>query len=92
MLRAGPILPCLLLLSACTSGQPSMVVQTIAIGCPRVIACQLPASKLLNNQDLSAEISALELAWHECAAQIDMIIDCQQKQAGDELISGLVYE
>jgi len=33
---------------------------------------------------LNVALEAAEAAWAECAAQIDMIIDCQQKQNRDD--------
>jgi len=34
---------------------------------------------------MSSEIDTCETAWHDCAAQIDMIIECQTKQQAKAL-------
>ncbi|WP_404395242.1 Rz1-like lysis system protein LysC [Pseudoalteromonas phenolica] len=79
MLKHGLILCCLILLAACTSGQKLQAVNNSVNGCPIVIPCRLPASKPITNESLSSEISIIEQAWHDCAAQVDMIIECQQR-------------
>ena len=81
MLKHGLILCCLTLFAGCTSATPLVAVQSTVIGCPLVIPCQLPASNPISNQGISSELDTCEAAWHECAAQIDMIIECQTKQA-----------
>lgn len=35
------------------------------------------------NEDLNADIEQLENAWHACAAQVDMIIECQQGKGSE---------
>ncbi|WP_373280522.1 Rz1-like lysis system protein LysC [Iodobacter ciconiae] len=74
----GLILACLLMLSACASAPISPVPQLIGIGCPSVTACRLPASQAQTNGELNQAIDDLEAAWHSCAAQIDMVLQCQQ--------------
>ncbi|MDP8823453.1 Rz1-like lysis system protein LysC [Serratia marcescens] len=76
---------CLLMLCACTPARQSPEVRLIEPGCPRLIACQLPASNPLTNGDLEREKSRVEAAWAMCADQVDAIIQCQDKndeQAG----------
>jgi len=34
---------------------------------------------------MSSELDTCETAWHDCAAQIDMIIDCQNKHKAKDL-------
>jgi hypothetical protein len=43
-----------------------------------VTPCQLPPSAPSSNGDLLADIEALETAWAECAAQVDMLHRHQQ--------------
>lgn len=74
----GLMLACLLMLSACASAQKSPAVQLIEIGCPAVIACRLPAIQAQTNGELNQAIDDLEAAWHSCAAQVDMVLKCQQ--------------
>ena len=80
MLKPGLILCCLTLFAGCTSAPPLVAVQSTVVGCPLVIPCQLPASNPISNQGISSELDSCETAWHDCAAQIDMIIECQNKQ------------
>ena len=80
MLKRGLMLSCLMLFAGCTSAPPLVAVQSTVVGCPLVIPCRLPASNPISNQGISSELDTCEAAWHECAAQIDMIIDCQHKQ------------
>jgi hypothetical protein len=41
----------------------------------------LPATAPSNNGELLQDPDTLEAAWAECAAQVDMVHDHQQKQA-----------
>lgn len=75
----GLILPCLLMLSACASAPNSPVPPPTVNGCPRVTVCRLPASQPTQNGQLLNDTDRLERAWHDCAAQVDMILACQQK-------------
>ncbi|WP_230472579.1 Rz1-like lysis system protein LysC [Gibbsiella quercinecans] len=69
-----------MMLSACTSAPQSPEVQLIAPGCPKLNACQLPASNPLTNGDLAQEKNRIEAAWATCADQVDAIIQCQENQ------------
>jgi hypothetical protein len=89
-LKCGLILACLILLSACASAPPLPEVQLIKIGCPRVTQCQLPASNPQNNGDLRRDVEAAESAWHDCAAQVDMVFECQQDSMGETTSTGSV--
>ena len=42
--------------------------------------CTLPPNELSNNQSLLDENTILKKAWAFCAGQVDMIIECQEKQ------------
>ena len=72
----------LMLLAGCASAPLSPEPLLIATGCPAVVPCTLSATKpdkngaLLNDQDLT------ESDWAQCAAQVDMIYQHQQAQAG----------
>lgn len=43
-----------------------------------VTRCQLPSTDPRSNGDLLADNEALEAAWADCAAQVDMVYDAQQ--------------
>ncbi|MGR3754419.1 Rz1-like lysis system protein LysC [Edwardsiella anguillarum] len=66
------------MLSACTSTPPLPAVRLTA-ACPRLFPCQLPALAPQTNEELSRTLLETENAWHQCAAQVDMIIDCQER-------------
>ncbi|MDA5521475.1 Rz1-like lysis system protein LysC [Yersinia kristensenii] len=74
----GLILPCLMILSGCADAPPSLGPQITVNGCPKVTACLFPATSPLTNGDLSDDIDQLEAALHACAAQVDMVLACQQ--------------
>ena len=76
----GLMLPCLLLLSACGSAPNYVAPPPIVLGCPAVTACTLPPSQPQTNGQQQSEIDVTETAWHACAAQVDMILACQEKQ------------
>ncbi|MFP2768327.1 Rz1-like lysis system protein LysC [Oceanisphaera sp. KMM 10153] len=78
-LKPGLTLLCLSLLAGCTGGPPLPVPPVITLGCNRVTACSLPPSNPQSNEDLLKDIRAIELAWANCAAQVDMIIQCQEQ-------------
>lgn len=48
--------------------------------CPKLGKCTLPANELSDNQSLLDENTILRKAWAFCADQVDMIIECQEKQ------------
>lgn len=50
-------------------------------GCPAVVPCVLPASSPSTNGQLLTEAERAELAWAECAAQVDMLHATQQPRA-----------
>ncbi|WP_313314664.1 Rz1-like lysis system protein LysC [Stutzerimonas nitrititolerans] len=76
----GLISLCLLLLAGCASAPQSAEPLIISIGCPAVTPCQLPLAAPSSNGDLLTDAEALETAWAECAAQVDMIRAHQQAQ------------
>ena len=80
----GPLLLSLLLLSACATTPPSPAPRLIEKRAPAVTRCALPAVAVRNNGDLNTALDRAEAAWAECAAQVDMIVDRQQKAARDE--------
>lgn len=51
----------------------------MVVGCPAVVPCSLQATAPGNNGELLTDQDATEAAWAECAAQVDMIYQCQQK-------------
>ena len=74
----GLILLCPLILSACTSTPPLPAVRHRPIA-RNWEACQLPALQPQSNEDLSRALLDTENAWHQCAAQVDMTISCQER-------------
>ncbi|MCU8087695.1 Rz1-like lysis system protein LysC [Shewanella sp. SM21] len=75
-----------MIFAGCTSAPTLVAVQSTVVGCPLVIPCQLPASNPISNQGISSELDSCETAWHDCAAQIDMIIECQTKQEAKQKV------
>jgi hypothetical protein len=45
--------------------------------CPRVQRCSLPAVSAASNSDLLGAVDRAEAAWAQCAAVVDVIVDCQ---------------
>nr|WP_222425361.1 Rz1-like lysis system protein LysC [Yersinia rohdei] len=74
----GLILPCLMILSGCANGPPSLGPQITVNGCPKVTPCRFPAANPHTNGDLNDDIDQLEAALHACAAQVDTVLTCQQ--------------
>ena len=72
---------CLLLLAGCVSAPPSPEPLVIETGCPAVVPCVLPATSPSNNGELLTDTERAELAWAECAAQVDMVYNHQQPRA-----------
>ncbi|WP_392567066.1 Rz1-like lysis system protein LysC [Utexia brackfieldae] len=69
------------MLSACTVDQvPLTTAEIINDSCPLVSRCTIPGNNLTNNQSLLNDYNALKKAWLFCAAQVDMIADCQDNQ------------
>ncbi|MBU3823460.1 MAG: Rz1-like lysis system protein LysC [Candidatus Oceanisphaera merdipullorum] len=79
-LKRGLIALCLLMLSACAAAPPSQVPPVINLGCNKVTACTLPANQLKTNEDQDRDNTNMLAAWASCAAQIDMIIKCQERE------------
>ncbi|ERI52119.1 hypothetical protein N878_01200 [Pseudomonas sp. EGD-AK9] len=71
---------CLMLLAGCASAPPSPAPQLIETGCPAVVPCVLPATSPSNNGELLTDAERAELAWAECAAQIDTVIQHSEQQ------------
>lgn len=46
---------------------------------PKLTSCQLPTLQPQTNEDLSRALLENENAWHQCAAQVDMTISCQER-------------
>ncbi|WP_261231773.1 Rz1-like lysis system protein LysC [Serratia entomophila] len=63
----------------CTSAPASPAPQIIYVGCPKVSACRIPASRPATNGDLSADIRQLEDALAACAVQVDTFKTCQEQ-------------
>ena len=72
---------CLTLLVGCANVQPSPAPLLIETGCPAVVPCVLPATSPNTNGELLTDTERAELAWAECAAQVDMIYNHQQPRA-----------
>ncbi|MDH1526704.1 Rz1-like lysis system protein LysC [Pseudomonas mosselii] len=72
---------CLTLLAGCASAPPSPAPTLIVSGCPVVVPCQLPATAPTRNGQLLTDQERTELAWAECAAQVDRVY---QHQVTDE--------
>ena len=77
----GLISLCLTLLAGCASAPPSPEPLVIETGCPAVVPCRLPPASPASNGELLRDIEAVEAAWADCAAQVDMIHQHQQKAA-----------
>ncbi|WP_240162239.1 Rz1-like lysis system protein LysC [Glaciimonas sp. PAMC28666] len=63
----------------CASVPHSPAPTLIVDGCPPVSRCHLPASGPDNNGALHLALERTEAAWATCAAQVDMIVKCQQE-------------
>ncbi|WP_333908322.1 Rz1-like lysis system protein LysC [Pseudomonas aestuarii] len=70
-----------MLLGGCANDPPSPAPQLIEIGCPAVVPCVLPATSPAINGELLTDAERAELAWAECAAQVDMVYRHQQPRA-----------
>ncbi|WP_145588372.1 Rz1-like lysis system protein LysC [Yersinia aldovae] len=71
---------CLLILSGCGSAPLSPAATPLLLGCPMLTPCQLPASNPQSNGQLNDDVDLLERAWAQCAAQVDMTINCQRER------------
>ncbi|WP_373870557.1 Rz1-like lysis system protein LysC [Pseudomonas parasichuanensis] len=67
----------LTLLAGCASAPPSPAPTLIVNGCPLVVPCQLPATTPTRNANLLTDQERTELAWAECAAQVDRVYQYQ---------------
>ncbi|WP_437436553.1 Rz1-like lysis system protein LysC [Pseudomonas lundensis] len=66
-----------MLLAGCGSVQPSPAPTLIVNGCPVVVPCRLPATAPKVNGQLLNDQERTELAWAECAAQVDSVYQYQ---------------
>ncbi|WP_230849803.1 MULTISPECIES: Rz1-like lysis system protein LysC [Pseudomonas] len=67
----------LMLLAGCASAPLSPGPTLIVSGCPVVVPCQLPATTPGKNGHLLSDQQRTELAWAECAAQVDSVYQYQ---------------
>ncbi|WP_218575530.1 Rz1-like lysis system protein LysC [Pseudomonas sp. EMN2] len=67
----------LTLLAGCGSVPPSPAPLLTVSGCPVVVPCQLPATAPSKNGQLLSDQERTELAWAECAAQVDLVYQHQ---------------
>ncbi|WP_371136155.1 Rz1-like lysis system protein LysC [Pseudomonas sp.] len=81
ILGIGLLSLCLALLSGCAAAPPSPEQTLIETGCPAVVPCTLGPSSPSSNGELLTDAERAELAWAECAAQVDMIYNHQQPRA-----------
>ncbi|WP_429235000.1 Rz1-like lysis system protein LysC [Aeromonas salmonicida] len=70
----------MILLSGCSSAPPSPAPQIIRLTCQGLTPCQLPPASPANNGDLLDQLTQTEAAWASCAAKVDSLITCQQRQ------------
>lgn len=78
-IKAGLISLCLLLLAACTNAPP-LPEQTVTVsGCPVVTRCTLNPAAPIDNGELSDDSDYLLSAWAECAAQVDVVFEHNQR-------------
>lgn len=73
----GAILLCLLTLPGCSNALPCGEVPVTVIRCPPVSPCRLPPASPRTNGALLAAYEDTLLAWHDCAARVDLIHACQ---------------
>ena len=81
ILGSGLLSLCLLQLGGCASDRLSPERPLIVTGCPAVVPCSLPLASPTNNGELLTDQERTELAWAECAAQVDMVYNHQQPRA-----------
>lgn len=67
----------LLLLAACAKDLPSPAPTLTVNGCPVVVPCTLQATSPTRNGQLLTDQERTELAWAECAAQVDSVYQYQ---------------
>ncbi|MFM0561431.1 Rz1-like lysis system protein LysC [Paraburkholderia sediminicola] len=66
------------MLCACTAA-PRSPEPTTGLQCAPVTRCTLPATAPRTNDELRGALDVTEAAWGECAARVDLIVDCQSK-------------
>uniref|UniRef100_UPI0038F668E0 Rz1-like lysis system protein LysC n=1 Tax=Pseudomonas sp. S07E 245 TaxID=2866278 RepID=UPI0038F668E0 len=65
------------MLAGCASAPPSPAPTLIVNGCPVVVPCTLQATAPTLNGELLTDQERTELAWAECAAQVDRVYEHQ---------------
>ncbi|WP_240979194.1 Rz1-like lysis system protein LysC [Pseudomonas putida] len=75
--RTGLTSLCLMLLAGCGSAPPSPAPTLTVSGCPVVVPCTLQATSPNRNGQLLTDQERTELAWAECAAQVDLVYQHQ---------------
>ncbi|MCO7537804.1 Rz1-like lysis system protein LysC [Pseudomonas asiatica] len=75
--RIGLSALCLTLLAGCASVPPSPAPTLTVSGCPVVVPCTLQATSPTSNGQLLTDQERTELAWAECAAQVDLVYQHQ---------------
>ncbi|WP_245929608.1 Rz1-like lysis system protein LysC [Brenneria roseae] len=78
-LSVGLTLFCLLILSGCGNAPLSPAVTLIVNGCPKLTPCRFPASSPQTNGDLNNQLDETETALADCADQVDITIECQER-------------
>ncbi|WP_409309042.1 Rz1-like lysis system protein LysC [Pectobacterium sp. B1J-3] len=69
----------MLILPGCGNDQPSSAVALIVNGCLKLTPCRFPASSPQTNGDLNNQLDETEAALADCAAQVDITIECQER-------------
>lgn len=77
----GLISLCLMILSGCASGGEAPVPPLMVQSCPKVRACHLTAVSPKTNGELNLALEQAYADWAHCAAQIDMVVGCQNAEA-----------
>ncbi|MFB4401252.1 Rz1-like lysis system protein LysC [Pseudomonas inefficax] len=67
----------LLLLAGCATDPPSSAPTLTVSGWPVVVPCTLQATSPTHNGQLLTDQERTELAWAECAAQVDSVYQYQ---------------
>ncbi|MGI4815399.1 MAG: Rz1-like lysis system protein LysC [Janthinobacterium lividum] len=70
---------CLLTLSACSQTRPLPAPVITLHECQKVTPCIFPPLHPRTNGELDEALHVAKAAWATCAAQVDMIADCQTK-------------
>ncbi|MDZ4036152.1 Rz1-like lysis system protein LysC [Burkholderia gladioli] len=80
----GLIALSLAMLCACTQAPPSPAPTITLRECATVTRCTMPAMQPRSNGELSNALQAARAAWARCAAEVDMVAECQAKAGRDE--------